>query len=159
MVGTADHFLTGQFKGSAGRLNRGDQIGRTGGRWVGVNDLDGRVHFSPLTNDTGRDENGVEDFVTAIAVDVANINLKMSMARNAVDRARVNLQNTGRGDRIWATANASLERFGSVLADLQAAGYVQMNADSLTWTRDGALQVDRFLPLFFLPEHRDARYT
>jgi oxygen-independent coproporphyrinogen-3 oxidase len=53
-----------------------------------------------------------------------------------------------------------LERFGDPLASLAAEGYVaRADEDTVALTRDGLLRVDTLLPRFFLPEHRDIRYT
>lgn len=51
------------------------------------------------------------------------------------------------------------ERFSDELAVIGELGYLVNDGDDLRLTRDGLLQVDRLLHTFFLPEHRDARYT
>jgi hypothetical protein len=40
-----------------------------------------------------------------------------------------------------------------------ASGFGSVDGDSISLTRDGLMQVDRLLHDFFLPQHRDARYT
>jgi len=50
------------------------------------------------------------------------------------------------------------ERFGRQLALLQDAALATVN-DTIQLSRAGLLQVDRLLLEFFLPEHKDARYT
>jgi oxygen-independent coproporphyrinogen-3 oxidase len=53
-----------------------------------------------------------------------------------------------------------LERFREPLASLRAEGYLERaDDDAVALTRDGLLRVDVLLPRFFLPEHRDIRYT
>ena len=53
-----------------------------------------------------------------------------------------------------------LERFRDPLASLAAEGYLERaDDDAVALTRDGLLRVDTLLPRFFLPEHRDIRYT
>ncbi len=52
-----------------------------------------------------------------------------------------------------------LERFKGELGQLVAQGYFEVDGDTIRLNRDGLLQVDRLLHAFFLPEHRDARYT
>jgi oxygen-independent coproporphyrinogen-3 oxidase len=43
---------------------------------------------------------------------------------------------------------------------LAKEGYATLDAEGITLTRDGLLQVDRLLHDFFLPQHRQyARYT
>lgn len=51
------------------------------------------------------------------------------------------------------------DRFEPILAELESHKLVSFRGNNLIWSRKGLLQVDRFLHLFFLPEHRDARYT
>jgi oxygen-independent coproporphyrinogen-3 oxidase len=51
------------------------------------------------------------------------------------------------------------ERFASSLGELQAQGFLALDGNSLRLNRDGLLQVDRLLHEFFLPQHRNARYT
>ena len=50
-------------------------------------------------------------------------------------------------------------RFGEELAWLQSEGYLAYNDKEIVLTRRGLLQVDRLLPVFFLPLHRTSRYT
>jgi oxygen-independent coproporphyrinogen-3 oxidase len=52
-----------------------------------------------------------------------------------------------------------LERYAAQLAYLRDEGFLTLEGDAITLTRDGLLQADRLLQGFFLPEHRDARYT
>jgi hypothetical protein len=52
------------------------------------------------------------------------------------------------------------ERFRAPLASLADEGWIQeRTADRFTLTREGLLRVDVLLRRFFLPEHRDIRYT
>ncbi|MFN3322902.1 MAG: coproporphyrinogen-III oxidase family protein [Bryobacteraceae bacterium] len=48
-------------------------------------------------------------------------------------------------------------RFAGPLRDLGHHGY--LNPQSLELSREGLLQVDRLLPHFYLPEHRNSRYS
>ncbi|MCS7015410.1 MAG: coproporphyrinogen III oxidase family protein [Gemmatales bacterium] len=50
-------------------------------------------------------------------------------------------------------------RFGEELAWLCDQGYALLDGKQLTLTRAGLLQVDRLLPIFFLPQHRTNRYV
>ncbi len=52
-----------------------------------------------------------------------------------------------------------LERFSTPLRRLQESGYLRVSNGTVRLTREGLLQVDRLLPEFFLPEHRNARYA
>jgi len=50
-------------------------------------------------------------------------------------------------------------RFARPLQQLEQAKMVELDLEGVSLTRDGLLQVDSFLPAFFLPQHQDARYT
>ncbi|MDF1852414.1 MAG: coproporphyrinogen-III oxidase family protein [Verrucomicrobiales bacterium] len=52
-----------------------------------------------------------------------------------------------------------VERFSAELKKLSDAGYFTADGDEIRVSRQGMLQIDRFLHGFFLEEHRDARYT
>ena len=51
------------------------------------------------------------------------------------------------------------QEFAGPLNELRGEGFLTSDQDSLRLNRDGLLQVDRLLHEFFLPEHRNARYT
>lgn len=51
------------------------------------------------------------------------------------------------------------QRFEGPLKGLTDRGYLTSGADDLRLNREGLLQVDRLLPEFFLPQHRNARYA
>jgi coproporphyrinogen III oxidase-like Fe-S oxidoreductase len=51
------------------------------------------------------------------------------------------------------------DEFGSQFATLQADGWLTVNGDSIDCTRDGLIQIDRHLPLFFDPQYRGSRYA
>lgn len=50
-------------------------------------------------------------------------------------------------------------RFEGSLKQLQEQGLVNLDSGALRLSRDGLLQVDRLLHQFFLPQHRNARYS
>jgi oxygen-independent coproporphyrinogen-3 oxidase len=52
-----------------------------------------------------------------------------------------------------------LEAFADAFRQLAEEGFLTMTPDGVELTRDGLLQVDRLLPVFFEPEHRGTRYT
>jgi oxygen-independent coproporphyrinogen-3 oxidase len=52
-----------------------------------------------------------------------------------------------------------LEDFAAPFSALRDEGYLEWNKDRVELTREGLLRVDSLLPGFFLPEHRNARYT
>jgi oxygen-independent coproporphyrinogen-3 oxidase len=52
-----------------------------------------------------------------------------------------------------------LEKFADEFTRLEAEGYMTLGQGSVELTRNGLLQVDRLLPVFFEPEHRGTRYT
>jgi oxygen-independent coproporphyrinogen-3 oxidase len=51
------------------------------------------------------------------------------------------------------------ERFAPVLNSLDERGFLIPDAENVRLNRAGLLQVDKLLHEFFLPEHRNARYT
>ncbi len=51
------------------------------------------------------------------------------------------------------------QRFAGPLNDLQDRGFLALDENSLRLNRDGLLQVDKLLHEFFLPQHRNTRYT
>jgi oxygen-independent coproporphyrinogen-3 oxidase len=52
-----------------------------------------------------------------------------------------------------------LAEFSSVWKELADAGNVTLGSEGVTVTRQGLLQVDRLLPVFFDPQYRGTRYT
>jgi oxygen-independent coproporphyrinogen III oxidase len=51
------------------------------------------------------------------------------------------------------------QRFAGPLSALQGRGFLTLDQNSLRLNREGLLQVDRLLQEFFLPQHRNVRYT
>jgi oxygen-independent coproporphyrinogen-3 oxidase len=51
------------------------------------------------------------------------------------------------------------QRFAGSLSELQIRGFLALDQNTLRLNREGLLQVDRLLQEFFLPQHRNARYT
>jgi oxygen-independent coproporphyrinogen-3 oxidase len=51
------------------------------------------------------------------------------------------------------------ERFSDPLSEYRDAGYLKMEGDRLVVTRSTLLKIDELLHRFYLPQHRDARYT
>jgi len=52
-----------------------------------------------------------------------------------------------------------IERFAEPLQRLKDWGFLSIDGDQVLLNREGLLQVDRLLPEFFLPQHRNARYA
>ncbi|MGD8331048.1 MAG: coproporphyrinogen-III oxidase family protein [Acidobacteriota bacterium] len=52
-----------------------------------------------------------------------------------------------------------LERFAAPLAELQQAGWLLIDGDSIELTRAGLVRADRLLRRFYRPEHREVRYS
>jgi oxygen-independent coproporphyrinogen-3 oxidase len=52
-----------------------------------------------------------------------------------------------------------IERFREPLTGLANDGMLTFSSDRISLSRDGLLRVDTLLPRFFLPEHRQLRYT
>ena len=51
------------------------------------------------------------------------------------------------------------ERFAEPLQRIRDWGFAEIDSHQIKINREGLLQVDRLLHEFFLPEHRNARYT
>ncbi len=51
------------------------------------------------------------------------------------------------------------ERFAEPMETIKSEGFLSIDGDAIKLNREGLLQVDRLLHEFFLPEHRNARYT
>ena len=51
------------------------------------------------------------------------------------------------------------QQFAGPLGELKESGFLSSDQDFLRLNRNGLLQVDRLVHDFFLPEHRNARYT
>ena len=51
------------------------------------------------------------------------------------------------------------ERFKEPIGELNRQGFTRQNNGTLELTPEGYLQVDKELPVFFLPKHRGVRYT
>jgi oxygen-independent coproporphyrinogen-3 oxidase len=52
-----------------------------------------------------------------------------------------------------------LAEFEDAFCSLEEGGFLTLDDHSVSLTREGYLQVDRLLPAFFEPEHRNVRYT
>ena len=51
------------------------------------------------------------------------------------------------------------QRFAGSLQELEDQGFLRRDSENLRLSRDGLMQVDRLLHQFFLPQHRNARYS
>jgi coproporphyrinogen III oxidase-like Fe-S oxidoreductase len=68
----------------------------------------------------------------------------------------------GRLERAYFAAKFGVDvgqRFGEPLRDLSARGWLLVDDETVTVTREGLARVDRFLEAFYLPEHRGIRYS
>jgi len=52
-----------------------------------------------------------------------------------------------------------LDRFAEPLEELRSGGHLTIDGDHVRVNRAGLLRIDELLHVFFLPEHRNARYT
>jgi oxygen-independent coproporphyrinogen-3 oxidase len=52
-----------------------------------------------------------------------------------------------------------VERLAEPIARLVRHGWLTVDDDAVTVTRDGLLRVDRLIPTFYLEQHRDVRYS
>ena len=51
------------------------------------------------------------------------------------------------------------DRFAHPLETLRGQGFLSLDGDRVSLSRAGLLRVDHLLHEFFLPEHRNARYS
>ena len=51
------------------------------------------------------------------------------------------------------------DEFRGQFATLEADGWLTVNGESIDCTRDGLIQIDRHLPLFFDPQYQGPRYA
>jgi len=51
------------------------------------------------------------------------------------------------------------ERFAEPLRDLTARGWLVVDEEAVTVTREGLARIDRCLESFYLPQHRGVRYS
>jgi oxygen-independent coproporphyrinogen-3 oxidase len=68
----------------------------------------------------------------------------------------------GRVEAAWFRERfgpGALERFTDRLLDFAALGYLEVDDEGVTVTRQGLLRIDRLLPAFYPPEHRGVRYS
>ncbi len=68
----------------------------------------------------------------------------------------------GRVERAYFAEKFGIDlerRFATPLSDLEARGWLGVDDDHVTVTREGLLRVDRMLQSFYLPEHRGIRYS
>ncbi|HLU46691.1 MAG TPA: coproporphyrinogen-III oxidase family protein [Planctomycetota bacterium] len=69
---------------------------------------------------------------------------------------------TGRADREWFLERHGVDiaqEFAKPLKELEEAGFLRIENDGVTLTRDGLLRVDSLLDRFYRPEHRGVRYS
>jgi oxygen-independent coproporphyrinogen-3 oxidase len=52
-----------------------------------------------------------------------------------------------------------LEEFADGFGELEEGGLLERTAEGAAVTRKGLLEIDRHLPVFFEPQHRNTRYT
>jgi oxygen-independent coproporphyrinogen-3 oxidase len=52
-----------------------------------------------------------------------------------------------------------IQRFAEPLQSSADAGWLTFNDDAVVMTREGLLRVDRLIPSFYLPKHRNVRYS
>lgn len=52
-----------------------------------------------------------------------------------------------------------LETFAEPIEETTRRGWLTVDDGAITLTREGLVRVDRWLPAFYLPEHRNIRYN
>ncbi len=72
---------------------------------------------------------------------------------------QLKLGHTNRGYFRKKYGEDPVDHFPAHLGELISQGYFSVEGDEILVSREGLLQIDRLLHGFFLPQHRDARYT
>jgi oxygen-independent coproporphyrinogen III oxidase len=130
-----------------------------GADMVGV----GVASFSHLSSVHYQNLDRFEDYVSSLEQG----RLPLSRALRVSDRERLIRElilqmKLGRLDASYFRekfGSSILEDFAAPFSALRDEGYLDWNKDRIELTREGLLRVDTLLPGFFLPEHRNARYT
>ncbi|MGH9333899.1 MAG: coproporphyrinogen-III oxidase family protein, partial [Vicinamibacteria bacterium] len=123
----------------------------------------GVASFSHLSSVHYQNLDRFEEYVEALAQG----KLPLARALRVSDRERlirelVLQMKLGRLDASYFRTKfgaAILEEFAGPFRALRDEGYLHWENDRVELTREGLLRVDTLLPEFFLPQHRDARYT
>ncbi|HEY7699381.1 MAG TPA: coproporphyrinogen-III oxidase family protein [Vicinamibacteria bacterium] len=130
-----------------------------GADMVGV----GVASFSHVSSVHYQNLDRFEDYVETLAQG----RLPLSRALRVSDRERlirelVLQMKLGRLDASYFREKfgaSILEEFAAPFAALRDEGYLDWKKDRIELTSEGLLRVDSLLPGFFLPQHRNARYT
>ena len=115
----------------------------------------GGVHFQNLDR--------LEDYVTAVGG--GNLPLKRALPIGETERLiRELILQMKLGSIDIGYFREKFQRdvkaeFKPAFEDLRQKGYLDWEGDRIVLTREALLRVDALLPSFFLPKHRDARYT
>ena len=113
------------------------------------------VHFQNLDR--------LEDYVTAVGG--GNLPLKRALPISETERLiRELILQMKLGSLDIGYFQEKFQRdvkneFQPAFEDLRQKGYLDWEGERIVLTREALLRVDELLPSFFLPEHRDARYT
>ncbi len=132
--------------------------------WRGADMLGvGVASFSHVSSVHYQNLDRFEDYVQALAEG----RLPLSRALRVSDRERlirelVLQMKLGRLDASYFSAKfgaSILDDFAAPFTALRDEGYLDWKKDRIELTSEGLLRVDSLLPGFFLPQHRNARYT
>ena len=52
-----------------------------------------------------------------------------------------------------------IEQFADIIDPLVKQGWIELNPRGLSTTPEGLLRVDHMIPAFYLPQHKDVRYS
>jgi oxygen-independent coproporphyrinogen-3 oxidase len=123
----------------------------------------GVASFSYVSSVHYQNQDRLEDYVDALAQG----RLPVSRALRVSDRERlirelVLQMKLGRLDASYFREKfgvSILEDFAAPFTVLRDEGYLDWKKDRIELTSEGLLRVDSLLPGFFLPQHRNARYT
>jgi oxygen-independent coproporphyrinogen-3 oxidase len=132
--------------------------------WTGADLLGiGVASFSHIGGAHFQNEHNIEPYIAAL--DEGRIPICRAWVMSTEERMLRELilqMKLGRVRRLYFREKFGVDpwvRFADQFAPLEQMGYLRAAADELLLTRGALLRVDQFLPAFYLPQHRAARYA
>jgi len=123
----------------------------------------GASAFSHLDGFNQQNQTSLEDYLSLVARGEFPLGRSCSMdGRERMVREFVLQLKLGGCQRSYFQAKFGvdvLQQFAGPIADLVSKQWLEIEGDRITVTREGILRVDRILTEFYLPAHRDVRYS